>query len=202
MIGTFLDRLRACRTDREFFKVHTEAERVFTPLEIHQLLDQASALPQPTQDWLDRITRFTRFCEKPPMRYRRREIAANIDLYDDADIARSAKRLIIGFCGTAQRLLMPVASVLQLLPSQECDLLVLRDSVVRDGIEERGEIFPTLLTLKDALEEDRKALAIYNAWLAATPGDAAARGDAPPASVPDRFPKEALSVWHHARNQI
>ena len=148
MIEAFVERLGGCRSEREFFRVHTQAETNFTPLEIHELLDRAGGLPQPTQAWLDRITRFTRFRENPPMRFRRKEIADNIDLYGDPDFARSGKRLIIGFCGTAQRLLMPIASMLQELPSQRCDLLVLRDPTLRHflaGIAPYADNFWSLL---------------------------------------------------------
>jgi hypothetical protein len=148
MIEAFVEKLGGCRLDRDFFKVHSEAERTFTPLEIHALLERASGLPQPTQAWLNRITRFTRFREGPPMRYRRNAISANIDLYSDPDAPPSGKRLIIGFCGTAQRLLMPVASMLQLLPGQECDLVVLRDPTLRHfmaGVASYADSFSGLL---------------------------------------------------------
>jgi hypothetical protein len=131
MIEGFLDRLASCRSDRDFFRAHTEAERFLTPLEIHELLDVAGELPPETQAWLHRVTSFTRFCEAPPMRYQRSQLYPNIDLYTDPAVPRSAKRLIIGFCGTAQRLLMPIASMLQFLPSRQCDFLVLRDPTFR-----------------------------------------------------------------------
>jgi hypothetical protein len=127
MIDEIADALRDCRSERDFWRVQLRAESILTPLEIAALIEFSHRLPLRTQEWLKRIASLGEFGDAEPQRFCRQPLAPNIDVYRDPFVASDHKRLILGFCGGADRLMMPIACVLQYLPSDLCDLVVLRD---------------------------------------------------------------------------
>jgi hypothetical protein len=62
-----------------------------------------------------------------PARFCRQPLAPHIDLYRDPFVPSERKQLIFAFCGAANRLMMPISCVLQYLPANACDLVLLRD---------------------------------------------------------------------------
>jgi hypothetical protein len=126
MIEALSAELAGCRTDRDFLRVHHNAERDLTPLELSQLLSLRGALPPQSRAWLARLSALTPGV-KAPQRYARTTLHPNVTLYSDATVPKCAKRLVIAFCGLFDRLMMPLVSTLQHLPSAHFDLAVLSD---------------------------------------------------------------------------
>jgi hypothetical protein len=91
------------------------------------LIEVSPELSPSAQSWLKQMTVLGQFDKGEPQRFGAEILAPNIYLYRDPSVAREGKRLIVGFCGNANRLMLPIACVLQHLPSDLCDLLVLRD---------------------------------------------------------------------------
>lgn len=126
-MNDYLRELLACRSAADFHKVHRKAGDVFTPLEIAWLLDRDFALPQPTQDFLAGLTERGYFDPGEPERYLRAALGPGATLYSDPDHEPHGKRLLVAFCSYGHRLLMPVPSFLQMLPSERFDVLMLAD---------------------------------------------------------------------------
>jgi hypothetical protein len=119
--------LRACRSDKELEKLHRWARSIITPLEAAALLQIADRLPPRSQAWISNIAAFGEFATVAPQRYERRPLAKNIDIYSDPSTPREQKNLIIGFSGAAGQLMFPTPALLQYLPSDRYDVVVLRD---------------------------------------------------------------------------
>ena len=128
MLDDIVNALQACRSEREFWRVHIKAENGLTPLEVAALIKFRHRLPRASQLWLEGLASLgelrrrasrSAFCRQP--------VAPHVDLYRDPFVAPERKQLIIGFCGAANRLMMPISCVLQYLPADACDLLLLRD---------------------------------------------------------------------------
>jgi hypothetical protein len=62
-----------------------------------------------------------------PQPFARRVLAPGASLYSAAGGA-AERALLVGFCGRADRLMLPLPVVLQHLPARDWDLLLLRDS--------------------------------------------------------------------------
>jgi hypothetical protein len=90
------------------------------------LIEEAPALSPSAQSWLKQMTVLGQFDKGEPQRFHAEVLAPNIYLYRDPSVASEWKRLIVGFCGNANRLMLPIACVLQHLPADLCDLMVLR----------------------------------------------------------------------------
>jgi hypothetical protein len=67
------------------------------------------------------------FAGRKPQSFQRMPIHPDVTLYRDPRIAAANKKLIVAFCGARNRLDMPLAPVLQSLPSRAVDIAVLRD---------------------------------------------------------------------------
>jgi hypothetical protein len=147
MLDDIVHALFACRSEREFWRVHIKAENALTPLEITALIDFSHRLPRQSRLWLKGLTSLGRFDTSAPQRFCRQPIAPNIDLYRDPFVPSEQKQLIIAFCGSAHRLMMPIACVLQYLPSNGCDLVLLRDPMKMSytlGIPPYADSLPAL----------------------------------------------------------
>jgi hypothetical protein len=128
MVDETVDALLACRSEQDFWRVHQKAEALFTPLEIAGLAEHSHSLPTQSKDWLDKIIAYAGLDRAAPQRFLRWSLAPDIDVYRDPSVPTDRKPLILGFCGGADRLMMPIPCVLQYLPSDLCDLVLLRDS--------------------------------------------------------------------------
>jgi hypothetical protein len=126
-IDGIADALRACRSDKEFQKLHRWSASNLTPLEAAALIEFSHRLPPQSRDWLSRIAALGDFASRPPQPYCRQPIAANIDIYRDPFVASERKSLILGFGGAAAQLMFPTPALLQYLPSDRYDLVLLRD---------------------------------------------------------------------------
>lgn len=127
MLDDIAHALHACRSEREFWRVHIKAENCLTPLEIAALIEFSHRLPRASQLWLEGLTSLGGFNTGEPQRFCRQPLAPHIDLYRDPFVPCERKQLIVGFCGAASRLMMPISCVLQYMPGDGCDLVLLRD---------------------------------------------------------------------------
>jgi hypothetical protein len=120
--------LRECGRERDLWRLQLQAEDALLPRELARLVELAPLLPRPVQSWLGRIAVLGQFGDAAPQRFSRKHLAPNICLYGDPAVPRRTKALVIAFCGNGNRLMMPIACVLQHLPSDKCDILILRDT--------------------------------------------------------------------------
>jgi hypothetical protein len=127
MIEEFLEEALACRSEREFWRLHMRAEAQLTPLEIDAMRIRAHRLPELTRTWLEGVAAYGGFTDAAPQCFWRRRVAGDIDLYCDPSVPAAEKCLVLAFCGSAHRLMMPIPCTLQYLPADRCDVVVLRD---------------------------------------------------------------------------
>ena len=128
MIDGIVDSFRQCRTDRDYWRVQLEAEHRLTPGEFAGLLALKERLPAPALAWLEKIAAIGRFAERGPVEEFKRSVLGDyVNLYGDPRVSSNDKRLIIGFCGLAHQLMLPIPCMLQYLAPAKCDVLVLRD---------------------------------------------------------------------------
>ncbi len=125
MIEELLQELNRRGRDKAVWRLHRDAENLLTPLEVMALKGIVSTLPAPTQKWLEGTDPYLK---GEPQGYLRTELSEHIDLYSDPAYQRAEKRLVIAFCGHVNRLMMPLHRMLQCLPSQLFDLVLLMDS--------------------------------------------------------------------------
>lgn len=95
-------------------------------------------------------------------RYQRFKFSKKLSLYKDKNF--NTKKLIIAFCGKAQILFGPVAHVLQIFPSSEFDILVLRDSKklgFTAGIEEFANNWSDLIVALSKFIKIEKYQEVY-----------------------------------------
>jgi hypothetical protein len=90
------------------------------------LIEEAPALSPSAQSWLKQMTVLGQFDKGEPQRFHAEVLAPNIYLYRDPSVASEWKRLIVGFCGNANRLMLPIACVLQHLPAGSMPELISR----------------------------------------------------------------------------
>ena len=120
--------LAAGRAGRdEIWRVRRVAEEKLTPGEFSRLLGAADALQPDTRAWLCRVAAFAPRVQNAPQRFRRFGLHPEIDLYRDPDAPASGKRLLVACSGNSNRLMMPIVSFLQHLPSRKLDIVLLRD---------------------------------------------------------------------------
>jgi len=127
MLDDIVNALHACRSEREFWRVHIKAENALTPIEVAALIKFSHRLPDASQLWLEGLASLGNFAAAEPPRFCRQPLAPHIDLYRDPFVPSERKQLIFGFCGAANRLMMPISCVLQYLSADTCDLVLLRD---------------------------------------------------------------------------
>jgi hypothetical protein len=132
-------------------------ENDLTPLEFQQVIAQVSNRETKAAIAKLRLARLLR--KEAPQAFMRRAIGPNVTLFHNPDIARSDKNLIITFCGKAQRPMISKATFLQLLPSMECDVVILSDprrNHFVDGVEGYAPDFLQLVRRLDRdLERER-----------------------------------------------
>jgi hypothetical protein len=164
MIQALAEQLRLCRTERDSWRVQNRAGEVLTPLEVAGLIALSHTFPPATRLWLDDLAAMGGFASAEPQRYLRETVRDDVDLYRDPAGPVTEKRLIIAFCGRADRLMLPVSCVLQFLPSRLCDVVVLRDRTgghYLNGIPSCGS---SLLDLARFLEAEFRPRDYFRAY--------------------------------------
>ncbi len=130
-------------------------------------------------------------------RFVRTEIAAGVILFSANS---SAAALIVGFCGKGQRLLMPIAMMLQFLDDEKYDVLIVQDSRrlhFDQGIERFAATLPALANeiLSIAKRRNYSSIVTYGTSMGGFPALRAGEylGADRAVSAGGRF------VWHMAR---
>lgn len=121
------DALAACRSAADLYRVQIPAENVMTPDEVVALAARADTLPEPGRAWIRRLQFQLRRVHGEPEPYRRRRIAEHVDLYEGVGPAEAPRDLVLAMTGIGMRLMLPVSLVLQALPAEGRDVLLLSD---------------------------------------------------------------------------
>lgn len=121
------DDFAACRTAADFYRVQIPAENVMTPGEVADLAAQAATLPEPAQEWIKRLHFQVRRVRRVPELYRRRRLAEHVILYEGGGPRDAPRDLVLAMAGIGMRLMLPLAPVLQALPADRCDVLLVCD---------------------------------------------------------------------------
>ena len=148
MIEAILASFRRCRNEKDFWRVQLDAEHRLTPAEFARLIEVKADLPSSAQAWLDKVGAIGAFGQRPIAGFQRKVLHDGVTLYSDGQGAARSKRLIIGFCGLAHQLMLPIPCMLQYLDPAQCDVLVLRDPDREHyfgGIGDYASSFPGLL---------------------------------------------------------
>jgi hypothetical protein len=111
----------------ETWRLRRMAEERLTPGEFRQLLAAAEALRPDTRAWLRRVAALAPRVETAPHGFRRFSLHPEIDVYRNPDVPASGKRLLVACSGISNRLMLPIVSFLQHLPSRRLDIVLLRD---------------------------------------------------------------------------
>jgi hypothetical protein len=109
------------------WRVRRIAEEKLTPGEFSELLEAAEGFRPDTRAWLRKVAAFAPRVQSAPQGFRRSSLHPEIDLYRDPDVPASGKRLLVACSGKGNRLMVPIFSFLQHLPSREFDIVLLRD---------------------------------------------------------------------------
>ena len=89
-------------------------------------------------EWIDEMDAFLHLAGKPEAEpFLRRDLRKSVTLYTDGQPA-AGKTLIVGMPGANDRLMVPMPAMLQCLPAERVDLVMVRDgtrSAYRQGLE-------------------------------------------------------------------
>jgi hypothetical protein len=121
-----LEQLLAARKGTETFRLRILAEETLTPRELVALAREP--LPRDLRAWVKSLLSLSGFgWWRAPQAYLRQIISPDVELFLDPLIPPAQKTLLIGCTGGAGRLMMPIPSVLQYLPSSAYDVVILKD---------------------------------------------------------------------------
>ena len=115
-----------CRTPADFYQVQIDLENTCVPSEIVALREKSKTLPAPARRWLDGLEVMMRRGSATVQPFRRLPLSDNV-WYFQTGAPPEAKSLLVGFCGNALRLMLPIPVFLQHVPARDFDVVVLRD---------------------------------------------------------------------------
>lgn len=127
MIEELLRRIAQGPASREFLSAQTDAASLLTPREFIELARRADALPENMRPWLQRMAAIVVSSAPTLKRFKREHIGEGVVRFS-GEGGRRAKKLIISFAGFKGIASLPTAVMLQLLPDDLCDLVLLHDS--------------------------------------------------------------------------
>lgn len=127
MIDQILHRFAGARSSRDLLYAQIDAENLLTPLEFMRLAEHADTLPENARPWLRATMARISGGASRIRPYGREVIGEGILRFSAPPIRPSQKKLIITFAGFKGRAMMPTAIMLQMLPEDLCDFVVLHD---------------------------------------------------------------------------
>jgi hypothetical protein len=127
MIEEILRRISQGSSSRESLAAQTDAASLLTPREFMELSQRAEVLPITLRPWLQRMATIVA-SSAPTLRHFQRETIGEGVVRFSGEGGRRAKKLIISFAGFKGVASLPTAVMLQLLPDDLCDLVLLHDS--------------------------------------------------------------------------
>ena len=154
MIEAAIRDFALCRTERDFYRLSIKLEDRLTPVEIAALAARAGELPWPAQGWLKWLLGMMPLAAERPQAFERSVVNPEVVLYRDQRVGAARKKLIVAFCGARNRLDMPLAAVLQALPSRAVDVAVMRDRSRRHFLDGITGYAPGFAGLVAAIERD------------------------------------------------
>jgi len=127
--------LLAARKGTETFRLRIRAEETLTPRELVAL--SRKSLPRELRAWVKSLLALGGFgWWRAPQAYARRIVAEDVELFHDPAVPTARKTLLVACTGGGRRLMMPIPSVLQYLPSSAYDVVILKDR--SDGLYDAG----------------------------------------------------------------
>lgn len=120
--------LAACTTQADHYRVQMHAENTLDPAAAMALRARIDTLPVESHEWVRRLADMVLRNQPVAEPYRRHDLAETVCFYEGQRPAGTPRSLVVAFTGAGQRLMLPVAPVLQGLPAARCDVLVLQDS--------------------------------------------------------------------------
>jgi hypothetical protein len=144
----------SCRTEREIARAFGELDEYMTPIELGMLVARRDEVSAPVRKRLEAIVRLAPFAGQQPQDFHRMPIHPDVTLYRDPKVGAARKKLIVAFCGARNRLDMPLAAVLQSLPSREVDIAVFRDRTKHHYLKGIADYASGFLDLTAAIIRD------------------------------------------------
>jgi hypothetical protein len=152
MIDAALETLAAAQNERQAARLFNQVEDMLTPLELVEL---GRRIDDPTmRAAYARRRTVHEVAEKPPEPYVQRQLAPTVRIYSDPARPPGGKTLLVAFAGRLQRLMVPTVALLQNLPAEFYDVVLLYDPAqqhFRGGCPDYGASFLGLIA---ALERD------------------------------------------------
>lgn len=114
-------------------------ENTATPLEAIEFVSQQKEKYPTLYPFFKKLEEQILLASTPLAHYQKKIISKNVHLYSSSE---QSKRLLVCFCGTANRLMIPIPVFLQYLPRDLYDVLVLKDHTglcFHSGIQELGK---------------------------------------------------------------
>lgn len=114
-----------CRTVNEFNRLHIDLENELAPADLAALwkLRKRPDLPEEARTWCNAIRRLDRSIPQAPKGFRREQVLPRVQHYVDDVSPPERKGLLIAFCGSTDRLGVPVAAFLQCVDSEHWDVV-------------------------------------------------------------------------------
>lgn len=119
--------LAACTTQADHYRVQLRAENTLEPAAALALNARIDTLPAESHEWVRRLADMVLRNQPVAEPYRRHDLAENACFYEGQGPAGAPRSLVVAFTGAGQRMMLPVAPVLQGLPAARCDVVVLQD---------------------------------------------------------------------------
>ena len=154
VLDAYLADLARCTTVNQFNRLHILLENVLAPGEVTALIDGVRArgltVPQPAAHWLARLDTLLRSHGRRVQPYERHALAEGATAYagPGTTAERAARTLVIAFTGDANRLMMPIALLLQHCPAERHEFVVLVDrqrSLYLNGVAGLGTDLPSTI---------------------------------------------------------
>jgi hypothetical protein len=160
MLDAYLADVARCTTVNQFNRLHILLENVIAPAEAAALIDgvreRGLELPQPAAHWLARTDALLRANGRRTQPYARHALAEGATVYaaPGTSAERSGRTLVLAYSGDANRLMMPIALLLQHCPAERYEFVVLVDrkrSLYLAGVAGLGDDLPSTIERLGAL---------------------------------------------------
>lgn len=122
---------RRCRRDTDFYRLQIALENILSPAEVADLMALRGKLPARAQGWVDELQAraFSEIAEPRP--YERLRLGTHVWFYGHGPDEERRPHLLVAFCGSANRLMLPIPVFLQHLDASRFDVVVLTDPADR-----------------------------------------------------------------------
>jgi hypothetical protein len=155
-MSRFAELIRGCQSPTDLYRISIQIETLATPGEVEDLYRQIGTFSESTAAWLKNL-RNMMVAEAPALQpFGRRPLGDCVTLYSTRRGADEPRDILIGFCGLADRLQLPVAVICQHLDGSRFDLLLLRDPTKRVFLEGVPGYAPDIEALAARLKADLK----------------------------------------------